>query len=115
MIKKSQEDIDFSDIPILSEYTLTLLKPSPLFYDKDFKNVLERIYKSMARYCKKYYDYNYYNNPDNNDFITLKTRTKELSKLSKRDDETLNEWKERYLSFKWNNPKIMGRIPCIYP
>ncbi|BDZ70605.1 DEAD/DEAH box helicase [Methanobacterium petrolearium] len=103
--KKIPEDIDFSDIPILSEYTLAILKQSPLFYDKDFKNVVESIYRSMARYCKKHYGYNHYNNEYNN-FITLKPGIKDISKLSKREDETLKEWKERYLSFKWNNPKL---------
>lgn len=98
--------IDFSDIPILSEYILTLLKPSPLFYDKDFKDVIERVYKSMARYSRNYYNYNRFNNEYNNDFISLKKGSIELSKLSKRDDETLVEWKERYLSIKWNNPKL---------
>ncbi len=111
--KKIIEDIDFSDIPILSEYTLTILKQSPLFYDTDFKNVVERIYKSMARYCKKYYNYNHYNNEYNNNFLILKTRIKEISKLSKREDETLKEWKERYLSFKWNNPKLWEEFRVV--
>ncbi|MEN4030110.1 MAG: DEAD/DEAH box helicase [Methanobacterium sp.] len=111
--RKITEDIDFSDIPILSEYTLTILKSFPLFYDKDFKNVVESVYKSMARYCKKYYDYNHYNNEYNNDFIILKTGLKEISKLSKREDETLKEWKERYLSFKWNNPKLWEEFRLV--
>lgn len=110
--KKITEDIDFSVIPILSDYTLTILKQFPLFYDTDFKTVIEKIYKSMARYCKKYYDYNYYNNEYNNDFLILKTRINETSNLFRGEDESLKEWKNRYLSFKWNNPKLWEEF-CI--
>ncbi|WP_296882759.1 DEAD/DEAH box helicase [uncultured Methanobrevibacter sp.] len=46
-------DIDFSKIPDLHSQIFQLLDENPVFYSKDFKGILDNIYKSMARFSKK--------------------------------------------------------------
>ena len=96
--------INFSKISDLSNQTLAMLKENPLFYDKDFKNILERVYTSFSRYTKKYCGPNHFNEEYYVDEIILKTKLKELSKLDKLKDESNDEWKDRYYQNKWNNP-----------
>ena len=46
-------EADFSKIPDLQSEIFKLLDDNPVFYQKDFKSILDNIYKSMARYAKK--------------------------------------------------------------
>ncbi|MDR2623346.1 MAG: SWIM zinc finger family protein [Methanobrevibacter sp.] len=96
--------IDFSKITDLSNQTFAMLKENPIFYDKDFKNILERVYSSLANYTKKYCSPNYFNEDYYMDNIVLKTKIKELSKLNKLKDESNDEWKDRYYQNKWDKP-----------
>ena len=96
--------IDFSKISDLSTHTLAMLKEKPLFYDKDFKNILERVYTTLSRYTKKYCRPNYFNEDYYTDDIILKTKIKELPKLDRLKDETSDEWKEKYFQNKWDHP-----------
>ena len=45
--------LDFSKIPDLHAQIFQLLDENPVFYSKDFKSILDNIYKSMARFSKK--------------------------------------------------------------
>ena len=46
---ESLEEIDFSVLKGIRENLLTLLTPQPLFFSKDFKKVLDNLYKKTAR------------------------------------------------------------------
>ncbi len=48
------EELDFSKIPNLYNQIFKLLEDNPVFYTKNFKSILDNIYKSMARFSKKY-------------------------------------------------------------
>lgn len=72
-------NVDFLKIPNLLGSTFFMLKQDPVFYEKDFKEILNKTYRSMSRYAKK----------------ELKTEN------NKRIDEKL-------LKQKWNNPTSWG-------
>ena len=46
-------DLDFTQLPNLKTDILTLLRPQPLFYDKDFKVIIEKLYNSTDRAARK--------------------------------------------------------------
>ena len=46
-------ELDFSKIPDLHSQIFRLLDENPVFYSKDFKAILDNIYKSMARFSKR--------------------------------------------------------------
>ena len=43
------QQIDFTTIPAVGDQILTLFKPQPLFYEKDFKAIIQKLYKGAAR------------------------------------------------------------------
>ena len=47
------EELDFSKIPNLHTQIFELLDENPVFYTKDFKSILDNIYKTQPRYLKK--------------------------------------------------------------
>ena len=47
-------ELDFSKIPDLHSQIFRLLDENPVFYKKDFKAILDNMYKSMARFSKKH-------------------------------------------------------------
>ena len=58
-LKTSQPDIntlkhlDFTKIPDIKADILTLFKPNPLFFEKDFKAILEKTYHGADRFARK--------------------------------------------------------------
>lgn len=52
--EKVLETLDFSVIEDIRESLLELLSPKPLFYEKDFKVVLNSVYKNMTRAVSRY-------------------------------------------------------------
>ena len=51
-----EKEIDFSRIKDLKENIFFLLNDNPLFFEKNFKTVLNSIYVSMERFVKKFVD-----------------------------------------------------------
>ena len=47
------DDLDFTQLPNLRTDILTLLRPQPLFHDKDFKVFIEKLYNSTDRAARK--------------------------------------------------------------
>ncbi|MEO1261666.1 MAG: DEAD/DEAH box helicase [Bacteroidota bacterium] len=45
--------LDFTTIPNVGNQLLTLYKPQPLFYEKDFKAIIEKLYKRTSRAANK--------------------------------------------------------------
>ena len=68
------EKINFSKIPDLEDTTFLMLKDNPLFFEKDFKSILNKLYKNSSRKAKK----------------LLKTKYS----IEDYDDETLNKLKQ---------------------
>ncbi|MDR0911152.1 MAG: DEAD/DEAH box helicase, partial [Methanobrevibacter sp.] len=97
-------EVDFSKISDISNHTLAMLKENPIFYDKDFKDILERVYKSLAKYTKKTCRSDYSNKDYYMHGIILKTKINKLSKIKKLKDESDDEWKDRYYQNKWDDP-----------
>jgi len=53
-IEQALERIDFSVMDDMRDNLLSLLEPSPLFYQKDFKQEIGKIYSKTARYATRY-------------------------------------------------------------
>ena len=51
--RESENELDFSKIPNLHLQIFELLDDNPVFYAKNFKAILDNIYKSRERYLKK--------------------------------------------------------------
>lgn len=55
-VKTEVPQLDFSTIPAdLGGSLLTLFKPNPLFYDKDFKEVVRKLYAGASKAARKLY------------------------------------------------------------
>ena len=46
-------DLDFTQLPSIRTDILSLLRPQPLFYEKDFKTIIERLYNGTDRAARK--------------------------------------------------------------
>ncbi len=63
------KELDFSLIENLSEPIMSMLKPKPLFYDKDFKATIQKEYRQAARRLKSFlYELEYQKTSDDNTF-----------------------------------------------
>ncbi|MEE1156286.1 MAG: DEAD/DEAH box helicase, partial [Methanobrevibacter sp.] len=51
---KEDVDLDFSKVRDLHDSIFLLLNDNPVFFKKNFKDILNNIYKSMARFAKKH-------------------------------------------------------------
>ncbi len=52
--KSDELELNYALIPDLSNTITKLLSPSPLFYEYDFREVLEKAIRSLARFAKRY-------------------------------------------------------------
>ena len=52
-VENNSDDLDFTLLPNIRADILTLLRPQPLFYEKDFKVVIEKIYNATERAAHK--------------------------------------------------------------
>ena len=98
---ETEGDIDFSHIPELHESIFTLLDDNPVFYKKDFKKILDNIYKSMPRYLKKH-DENY----TRQDYRSYNRHFKFDFKIDdfKGSEEESEEWLENIFLKGWGMP-----------
>ena len=99
---ESEGEIDFSKIPDLHEQIFSLLDSNPPFYKKDFKSILDNIYKAMPRYLKKEYE-NYtreYRYGGYNNAVYLDIDIDDF----KGDEEDFDEWAENVFLMKWGMP-----------
>lgn len=98
----SENELDFSKIPNLHQQIFELLDDNPVFYVKNFKAILENIYKSRERYLKKsVLDYsrfgygNYYEDYAQVDF--------EYDRFDGSEEE-YDEWLESIFLERWGMP-----------
>ncbi|MDR3291904.1 MAG: DEAD/DEAH box helicase [Methanobrevibacter sp.] len=111
--KKNLNEISFSSITNLSTYILAMLKSEPLFYEKDFKKILEKMFKAWTRYFKKPFIYD-----GMNDFCILENKSISLDKINNvSDKKELEENKEEIIedifSDKWGNPQNWETLKII--
>ena len=91
-------ELDFSKIPDLHSQIFQLLDENPVFYSKDFKKILDNIYKSMARYSKKHCEnytrqgYSHYEYYVNLDYSAGSFRGKEDDYIDWLEDVFLKRW-----------------------
>jgi uncharacterized Zn finger protein/superfamily II DNA or RNA helicase len=48
-----QGGLDFTSIPDVGAQILTLFRPHPLFYEKDFKDIIQRLYGATSKVARK--------------------------------------------------------------
>ncbi len=95
------EDLDFSKISNLHSEIFQLLDDNPVFYKKDFKAILDNIYRSMPRYAKKHCEnytrqgYNHYGGYTKLDF--------KYSQFTGQEDEYIG-WLEEIFQKRWSMP-----------
>ena len=94
--------VDYSIIPDLLNPIFVLLQDYPVFYQYNFKKILNDVVKSMARYAKKENE-SYSRNMETyyNDYIIL-PNYEELSLDTKEEDT--DEWFENVFINKWGKP-----------
>ena len=95
-------EVDFSKIPDLLDPIFILLQDNPIFYQYNFKSILNNIVKSMARYAKKENEtYSRIYNSHYNDYVILE----DYEKTSfEGDEDDLPEWVENVFIDKWGKP-----------
>ena len=99
---ESEGDADFSKIPNLHDEIFNLLEENPVFYQKDFRNILEGNYKSMPRYLKRDVE-NYTRETYSKDYNRYSIYKDKHPKFDGSDDEYL-EWLESTFLKRWGMP-----------
>ena len=99
---ESEGEIDFSKIPDLYNQIFNLVEQNPVFYKKDFKKILESIYKSMPRYVKRSID-NYTRETYINDYNRY-ANFKDNHLEFKGSEEEYEEWVENTFLIRWGMP-----------
>lgn len=109
--KEVLNEIDFSNIPDLLEINFNMLKEKPLFFEKDFKEILKKNYKSMSTYCRKESLFvNSHHEGMYNDHIILKTKKSNKIKYFNPKKESHEEFLKRYFLTKWENPHLWEKF-----
>jgi SNF2 family DNA or RNA helicase/uncharacterized Zn finger protein len=93
------EEINFSEIPDLSNHIFSMLKSNPIFYEKDFKKIMERVYGSLGRSLKKYIE-NSHSYISNREYESVQ-------------DENTSEWEEKQFNINWNHPSSWENFEII--
>jgi len=72
--KSIYDNLDFTEITDIREDLLSLLSPSPLFLDKDFKQIIQAMYKSISKKIPNFF----LNKDDENNYNTENDYDKKL-------------------------------------
>ncbi len=98
----SESEVDFSKIPDLSDSIFVLLQDKPVFYQKDFKQILNNVVKSMGKFAKKENEnYTREDLPYYNYYTLLKSYKHDI--FTGFEDEYSN-WLEKTFLEKWGKP-----------
>ena len=93
---------DFSNIPNLHEQIFTLLDDDPVFYKKNFKSILDNIYKSMPRFLKRYHE-----NYTRQDYLKFYNSVVKLDfecDSFKGEEDEYDVWLENIFLKRWQMP-----------
>ena len=102
-------EIDFSIIPDLIEPIFILLNDNPVFYQSNFKDLLNNVVKSMSRYVKKEVeDYSRLNFNTYHDFARLDNQ--KYRTYNNRDMDEIDDWLEQYFIEKWEKPNQWEKL-----
>ena len=95
-------DLDFSKVRELHDNIFLLLNDNPVFFKKNFKDILNSIYKSMARFVKRHVENytRYYGERYYNDFYILEYERDTFNG----SEEEYNDWLEAMFIEKWGMP-----------
>ena len=94
-------EIDFSKIPNLHEEIFKMLDDNPAFYKTDFKDIVNSMHKSMARYSKR--EIENYIRSDINSYLAL-TPLKKKNETFKGPEEEFDDWLENKFLERWSMP-----------
>ena len=100
--------LDFTKIPDLMDIIFTLLNEKPLFYEKDFKNILKNVYNQMERFTKKNIDV--YQRELNNNYNPYIKFEKEKIKTFHGNDDEIEDWLENVFIEKWKKPNQWSKF-----
>ncbi|OJW72146.1 MAG: helicase SNF2 [Candidatus Amoebophilus sp. 36-38] len=96
------EEINLSAIPDFSDRIITLLTNKPLFYEKNFREILHLAYNNWQKNPSgKFEEYTHH----------VPQVTKKDGKVSKKDEPALTE--EEIFSKKWNNPERWNTFELV--
>ena len=97
------DEVNFAKIPDLMDNIFLLLEEKPLFFEKDFKNILKNIYKSLGHYVKRNVDsYTPFENYGYEPYERLDNSHTHVNYEG--SDEELDEWMEEIFLVEWSNP-----------
>ena len=104
---KSGDFVDFSTVPDLYDEIFFLLKDDPIFYKKNFKNILSMIYKALPRFIKKnIISYTRQNKINSyNPFIDVGD-----DKVFKGRDENYTRWLDNVFLKRWDMPNTWSQF-----
>ena len=99
---ESEGEIDFSKINELHNEIFNLLEENPVFYKKDFKKIMDNIYKAMPRYLKR--DVESYTRESFSHGYEMYGDFIDEHDSFKGDDEEYMEWLENTFLKRWGMP-----------
>ena len=100
--------IDFSKIPNLYDEIFFLLDDSPIFFEDDFKKILDKIYKALPGFLKK--DVGSYTRQNKDKTYNYRIDLGERKKKFQGKDENYEKWLEDYFQKRWNMPNSWSKF-----
>lgn len=101
------DEINFSNITDLGDSTFLMLDEKPIFYDKDFKDILSKIYTRFSKYARNFLVEFKKETECYKDSILLKaTSPHQNNNFDKNED--FNEFLDRFFNTKWSRPDLWG-------
>ena len=94
--------IDFSTIPALSDEIFILLDENPTFFKKDFKNILNRVYKALPKLLRK--DVEKYTRQSEDMTFNYRIKLGRRNSVFKGDEEEYTDWLEDMFLKRWDMP-----------
>ena len=102
--QKEAQKINFSKIPDLEDTTFLMLQNNPLFFEKDFKVILNKIYKNFSRNAKRCLKTSYTSENYHNENLI------KLQQLSEFSIDIDNNFSIANMSFEGELINILGNI-----
>lgn len=97
------EEIDLSAIPDFLDHIITLLKDAPLFYEKNFRELLQGAYKHWQRYPS--------GNCEKDEYIPSEVVRNKNQKGTKKREEPLSEIET--FTRNWGNPESWNAFQMV--
>ena len=100
--------IDFSKIPNLYDEIFFLLKDNPIFYEKNFKEILNKVYTSLPKLYNKLI--RKYTRQNKQKTYNCRAELNDKVKKFKGSDENYIKWLDDYFLKRWNMPNYWSKF-----